>query len=639
MALHKAVEHALVAALLAAGLCLSDPSQARQLIEPPSLAERVAAGELPAIAERVPENPRVVAMDGVRRQVGQYGGQWRMLIPRAKDVKMMAVYGYARLVCYDESFNLVPDIAEDVIVEDGRIFTFKLRKGHKWSDGHPFTSEDFRYYWEDVANNENLSPAGPPRILIVDGEAPTVDIIDETTVRYSWSKPNPFFMPRLAGAAPLYIYRPAHYLKQFHEKYKTKSGGKKKKKRGWRARNWAAEHNKMDNLYKSDNPDLPSLQPWVNTTAPPATRFIGTRNPYFHRIDPEGRQLPYIDELSMIVADSKLIPAKVGSGEVDLQARSLNFSDFTFLKEGEERHHYTVRLWRTASGAHLALYPNLNVNDDVWRTLFRDARFRRALSLAINRHEINQVMYYGLGIEGNNTVLDQSPLFRPEYRDSWAAFDPAKANSLLDDLGLTEWNDDGVRLLPDGRPLEIIVETAGEDTEQSDVLELVRDSWKLIGVKAYTKPSQREVFRNRIFSGETQMSIWQGYENGVPTPDMSPAELAPTKQISLQWPKWGQYYETSGMAGEPPDLKPAAELLDLHHEWLTASTRSDRADIWHEMLDINADNVFTIGLISGVFQPVVVRNTLRNVPKEGIYNWSPGAHFGMYMPDTFWFDE
>ena len=620
------------AALAAASL----PAAAGGYIEPPALAPLVAEGDLPPVAERLPARPRVVPMDGEKKRIGRHGGRWRMLIHRAKDVKMFAVYGYARLVCYTEGLELVPDIAEAVTVEEGRVFTIALREGHKWSDGHPFTAEDFRYYWEDVANDEALSPSGPPRALLVDGAPPVFEVIDETTVRYTWPKPNPFFLPALAAAAPLYIYRPAHYLKRFHARYKPAGAAAEP---GARAHSWAAEHNGKDNLYKFDNPALPTLQPWLNRTRPPATRFVGVRNPYFHRVDPEGRQLPYIDEIAMTVVDGKLIPAKAGAGEVDLQARNLRFDDYTFLKAGEERHGFDVRLWRTAAGAHLALFPNLNAKDETWRALFRDVRFRRALSLGVDRHEINQVLYYGLGTAANNTVLPQSPLYRPDYAESWARHDPDAANALLDEMGLIARDGDGIRLLPDGRPIEIVVETAGEDTEQADVLDLVRDGWAVLGIALFTKPSQREVFRNRIFAGETLMSIWSGYENGVPTADMSPAEYAPTRQMSLQWPRWGQHYETSGAAGEAPALAPARTLLDLHRAWIGSLERSARERIWHEILRINADNVFTIGLVGSVFQPVLVSRALRNVPEAAIYSWNPGAHLGIHMPDTFWFDD
>ena len=281
--------------------------------------------------------------------------------------------------------------------------------------------------------------------------------------------------------------------------------------------------------------------------------------------------------------------------------------------------------------------PNLNVSDPVWRKLMRDVRFRRALSLAIDRQEINLIAYFGLALEGNNTVLPGSPMFREDYQDRWANFDLGKANQLLDQLGLTSRDSRGIRLLSDGRPMDIIVESAGEDTEQTDVLELVHDTWLKIGVKLYSRPSQREVFRNRIFAGETLMSIWSGYENGLPNPDTVPDEFAPTSQQQLQWPKWGQYYQTKGRIGEDPSLPAAHKLLELNQRWVEAPDRKVREEIWHQILQINADNVFTIGLVRGVLQPVVVNNRLMNVPEKGIYNWDPGAHFGVYKPDTFWF--
>ena len=240
---------------------------------------------------------------------------------------------------------------------------------------------------------------------------------------------------------------------------------------------------------------------------------------------------------------------------------------------------------------------------------------------------------------GGNTVLPKSPLYKPEYRDTWAQFDLEQANALLDEIGLTERSEDGLRLLPDGRPMEIIVETAGEETEQSDVLELVEEWWLQLGIRIHTKPSQREVFRNRVFAGDALMSIWFGLENGIPTADMSPNEFAPTSQQQLQWPKWGQYFETKGVAGEPPDEPEAKKLLELFTAWRGAHDSAERAAIWHEILALYSDQVYSIGLVSGVLQPVAVRQSLHNVPKEAVYNWEPGAQFGVYRPDTYWFDQ
>jgi peptide/nickel transport system substrate-binding protein len=374
----------------------------------------------------------------------------------------------------------------------------------------------------------------------------------------------------------------------------------------------------------------------MNTTRPPADRFVAVRNPYFHRVDAEGRQLPYIDRFVLAVADPKLIPAKTGAGEADLQARDVNFNNYTFLKQGEKQNNYRTLLWRPGKGSHFALFPNLNVSDPVWRILLRDVRFRRALSLAIDRSLVNQVLYFGLAIESNNTMLPQSPLFRETYRDRWARYDRKQAAQLLDQIGLKRGRD-GIRRLPDGRPLEIIVETAGESTEQTDVLELIRETWREVGIKLFSKPSQREAFRMRVFAGETVMSVWSGFENGLATAENSPDELAPTSQTQLQWPKFGQYVETVGKSGEPVDIPEVKELARLYKSWLEAPTRQERERAWHAMLELHAEQQFTIGVVSGVPQPVVARATLMNVPEQGFYNWDPGAFFGIYRPDTFWF--
>lgn len=606
-------------------------------LETPMFAAQVKDGVLPPVAKRLPEAPLVERMSDTGRTPGRHGGELRILMAGSRDVRLMVVYGYARLVGYNEKYEIVPDIVEKVDVEQDRVFTLRLRKGHRWSDGHPFTAEDFRYFWEDVANNAKLSPTGVPAQLLVGGEKPRFEVIDDHTVRYAWSQPNPTFLPYLAGASPLYIYRPAHYLKKFHERY-ADAAELNKLARSFGQRNWAPMHNLLDNQFKNDNPDLPTLDPWINTTRAPSDRFVFVRNPYYHRVDTDGRQLPYIDKVIMNIADSKIIPAKTGAGETDLQARYLRFDNYTFLRGAQKNHDFETRLWRTGYGSQVALYPNLNARDPVWKTLNRDIRFRRALSLAIDRHEINQVIYYGLALEAQNTVLPQSPLYRKEYAEAWTKFDLKQANHLLDEIGLTKRDDRGFRLLPDGRVLEVIVETAGESTEQVDVLELIRDSWAQAGIKLFTKPSQREVFRNRVYSGETVMAVWSGLDNGIPTPDMTPDELVPVKQDRLNWPKWGQFYETKGKAGEAPDLEPGKELMALYDAWRKAPGRDERARVWHRILKINAEEAFTIGIVAGVLQPVVVNRHLRNLPEKGMFNWEPGAHFGIYRIDGAWFD-
>ena len=611
-------------------------ARAADYIETPIFAADVAAGKLPPVSQRVPKNPRRIDLTAMGREPGQHGGTMRILMGDQKDIRLMVVNGYSRLVGYNEKFELAPDILESFKIEDERVFTFKLRAGHKWSDGQPLTSEDFRYFWEDVATNDKLSPTGPPADLLAKGEKPKFEVIDALTVRYTWTHPNPRFMPALAGARPLYIMMPAHYLRQFHGRYRDKDE-MAKLIASFKLQNWARLHERQSRQYRPENPALPSLDPWINTTKPPSTRFIFMRNAYYHRVDAQGRQLPYIDDVVMTIVASQLIPAKTASGEADLQARYLRFDNYTFLKVAERKKQFTVKLWERGEGAKVALAPNLTVTDPVWRALLHDVRVRRALSLAIDRREINQVIYYGLASESANTVLPASALFRSEYQKAWARLDIAQANRLLDAAGLDKRDSDGMRLLPDGRPANIVVETAGDSTEEADVLGLVRDTWKKIGLSLFARPTQRDLFRNRVFAGDTVMAMTSGVDNAIPTADMLPDAFVPTDQQHLHWSKWGLHYSSNGASGEPPEIPAAKELLDLYKAWQATSDRDERTRIWHKILAINAEQVFTIGIVNRALQPVVVSTRLNNVPEKGVMGFEPGAFFGMYLPDTFWF--
>jgi len=394
-----------------------DPPKPPKLIETPMFEPLVKEGKLPTIAKRVPAAPLVVRLEG-EKTPGTHGGDLRLLMSKDRDARFVGAYGYARLVCWTPEGQLVPDIAESVEVDEAqKTFTFKLRKGHRWSDGRPFTSEDFRFFWEDMANDKALARFFSSSHLLAADEKPKVEFPDAETIRYSWTKPNPHFLPWLASPANLTIFRPAHYYKRFHEKYAGKERLDRlneKQKDGWARRIAREDRDGRNNL----NPNLPTLDGWLPKTEGVAERYEFVRNPYFYRIDTNGRQLPYADRVVMVLAESKIIPVKTGAGEVDLQARSIRFDDFPFLRRAADERGFNVRLWKTANGAQLALFPNLNCDDPVWQKLLRDVRFRRALSLAINRDEVNKIMYVGLAEPGQNTVLSASPLYKPALREA-----------------------------------------------------------------------------------------------------------------------------------------------------------------------------------------------------------------------------
>ncbi len=628
----RALTTALLFGWMAGPALAADPLPT--LRETPMLADQVKSGALPPIDKRIPQQPWVVTQFAGGDGPGQQGGQLNMLIASARDTRLMTIYSYTRLIVHDDKFKLKPDILESYEEKDGREFTFKLRAGHKWSDGEPFTTEDFRFFWEDVANNKELSSSGPSVELLVDGKPPKVEIIDPLTIKYTWEKPNPYFIESQARAAPLFLFRPAHYLKKFHTKYTPEAEVLKAAKGGQQS--WVQIYKRLDVMYANDNIDLPTLNPWVNTTASPAQRFVYLRNPFYHRIDAKGQQLPYIDRVIFTVAATNLVPAKAGLGEADLQPRYLNMRDYTFLQKSAQTSGVNVRLWESGSGSQIALYPNLTANDEEWRKLMRDVRFRRALSLAIDRDELNQVVYIGLAKPSNNTIMPRSELFKPEYATKWANYDPKLANKLLDEIGLTKKDSQGIRLLPDGRPATIVVEHASEETEDADALALIADNWKKIGIKMLTKPQTRENFRLRTFSGEAVMTAFAGAVTAVPTVNTSPKEFAPTMLGGLQWSRWGMFVESKGRQGEKCDMESACKLLDYVKEWETGATPEERRKAWDKILQTNADEVFSIGTVNGIRQPIVVGPKVRNVPKEGYYAWDPGGYIGLYQPDTFW---
>ena len=625
--------------LAALALIVATSASAQTVLqETPFWQPEVDTGNMPPIAERLPYTPLVVDMEAKGRSFGKQGGTLRTMVTRSKDVRQMVVYGYARLVGYDANYDLYPDILRDVEVIEDRKFILHLRPGHRWSDGHPFTSADFRYWWEKVVGNAEITPSGPPEFMFVDGKLGRVSFPDDVTVLFEWDEPNANFLPLLAQASPPFIYRPAHYLKQFHADF-ADPDALADEVRAARVKSWAALHNRRDEMYKFDNPQMPTLQPWINASGR-TSRQLFVRNPYYHRIDKQGLQLPYIDVVNMTIVGAGLVAAKTNAGESDLQARGLSFPDVAILKKGEaDGGNYRTYLWASGVASQIAIYPNLNFRDPVWREVMRDVRFRRALSLGIDRRMINRALYFGLASEGGMTALSTSPLFKENDLLMWSKMDLDAANAMLDDMGLTERTPAGLRKLPDGRPMEFVIETAGERQEVENALAIVTDTWRDLGIKLIMRPLDRDILRNRVYAGVTMAAIWYGWDNGLPTAGTSPDYLAPTNQEFFAWPMWGQYHVTGGSAGEPPDIPAAKELMELADAWDHTSNRTERTRIWQRMLDIHAEEQFAIGILSEAPQPVVVSKRLRNVPERGIWAYDPGAHFGVHRMDEFYFDD
>ena len=321
-----------------------------------------------------------------------------------------------------QALELVPDILKDVEVEDGRIFTLHLRQGHRWSDGQPFTSEDFRYWWEDVANNDAAQPdRAAGRSCSSTARRRKVEFLDELTVRYSWSKPNPFFLPALAGATPHFIYMPAHYLKQFHEQLRRsrRARGHGRGDPGARLGAAARPQGRHVQLRQPGPADPAALAP----DHAAAGRALRVRA---QPILPPGR--PERPAAALHRSGGARRGRRQADPDQDRRRRDrpavtrpvLQALHLPQGERGAQRPRHAA-CGQTAQGAHLALYPNLNANDQVWRELFRDVRFRaRAVARRRPRRDQPDHVFRPRASAANNTVLPQSPLYKPEYRDTWA---------------------------------------------------------------------------------------------------------------------------------------------------------------------------------------------------------------------------
>ncbi len=376
------------------------------------------------------------------RRTGTAGGTIRTLIAKARDVRYLSVYGYTRLVGYDADLQLRPDLLERVDVEGGR-FTFTLRQGHRWSDGHPFTSEDFRYYWEDVANEKALSPEGPPAFFLVDGKPPQVEFLDPVTIRYSWDRPNPMFLPALAAPRDPLIYRPAHYLKTVHARYLGKEAADAKAK-ALKLRGWAALHNRLDDNYELNNPDCPTLQGWVPRTRSPATRFRFERNRSYHRVDTAGTQLPYVDTIVMDVASQGLLVAKTNAGEADLMFRGLSMPDSRASRRARRPTSTAPNLWPVARGSEIALYPNLTTQDSGWRALNRDVCATATPCRSPSTAHAQQHAALRPGHRGQRHDRVRQPALRAGAAHAQRRLRSGKASHLLDEIGLTGRDGSGI---------------------------------------------------------------------------------------------------------------------------------------------------------------------------------------------------
>ncbi len=569
---------------------------------------------LPPVSERLPEEPLVVAPYS---EIGMYGGQMRLISlgPETGTAENLS-YRHVQLVRYsDDLQTIVPDVAKGwEWNQDYSELTFFLRKGHKWSDGEPFTADDILFWYNDIQLNPELFP-NPRDSWKTQGTLMEIEKIDEYTVKFKFGAPRPGALTMFANS---YIqpWQPKHFLSQFHIAYNPKANelAQEQKLENWTALFRQYYHDWKDSFHKP----VPTLEPYIIVEEDTQHR-LASANPYYFKVDTAGQQLPYINEQNeTFISDLQLINLKVTAGEVDLKSNALSLTDYPLYKENEANGNYRVELPPAGLAGGMGYTFNITSKDPVLREIFNDIRFKQAMSLAINREEINQTVFLGLAKPMQFVPAD--PLFvkfvTPEQANYMASYDPDQANVLLDEMGLQKGSD-GFRLRKDGKPLIILMDytvLGGPALTH----ELVKQYWEAVGVKVELKEVSTEAFRTRNMANEQDVFVWR--TDGTAAPSLIADSLnafVPFQAAGLQVKTgipWGQYWATEGKEGE----KPADWAEKLRQDVIKFSSLTPYSDEWNqagqEIVQEWNDQLITIGTVGEVPVPLIVSNRLGNTP-------------------------
>jgi peptide/nickel transport system substrate-binding protein len=593
------------------------PKPASKYQEAPMLAELSKAGKLPPVDQRVSQNPIVVKPI---EEVGQYGGTWRRAWKGPADFHAYGRLNYDPILRWPRNPKdaILPGLAEKwEFSPDGKSMTLYFRKGLKWSDGQPWTVDDIIFWWEDIEQNKDLTSA-PHAEWVVNGKPMTLKKIDDTTIQYNFDGPNGLVLRMLAfhgNQWPLNFERfgafaPAHYLKQFHPKYNTA------------VKDFKDFNAKADDL----NPERPAMTPWpVSQYKAGDAKLVASRNPYYWKVDEKGQQLPYIDTIELsLVENNDAVAAKALSCEIDMQFRSMDLKKFPLFKENEQKCSYRVFKWTSASGTNLALWPNQSYADDtVLRDIFQNKDFRIALSYAIDRKKINSIAYLDQGVIRSEMVVPDSAFYVPEVENLYTDFDVKKAAESLDKAGLKMGPDGKVRLRPDGKPLEVTIETERTGAEV-DALQLIVENWNAVGIKTALKTMNRDAFWPRATGNQVQISVWST-DRGL-EPFVDPIYIFPFDERSWMAPAYGTYYKTAGAQGIKPTGK-LAEAQALFEQFKATLDPAKQIELGKQMIKMSVEEVWTLQTVGMSPVPTIVKNNFRNVPEKYTQDWifmSPG---------------
>lgn len=601
-----------------------------QYKEAPQLAALVAKGELPPVDERLPENPLVVEPV---ESIGKYGGVWRTGLRGGSDnAWIFRTIGYEGLTRWSRDWTRVePNVAESWEVnDDATEFIFHLRKGMRWSDGEPFTADDIVFWWEDVQENKELTPA-ISRDWKAGGEPGKITKIDDYTIKWTFSAPYGTLLLKLASAAaPNPVSYPRHYLEQFHVKYNP-DAAQKALDEGFE--DWPAYWQSIIGggcCGYFSNGELPVIWAWDPTTAygDDTTTYRAVRNPYYWKVDPAGNQLPYIDEVVYDVGnDVETLVLKALNGEIDFQDRHIaTFPNKAVFFDNQEAGGYRLIQRLNADNNVMEISFNLNHLDPVKREVFTNKNFRIGLSHAINRQELIDVVFVGQGKPWNVAPLPGSPYYIEGLGEQYVEYNIDLANEYLDKV-LPEKDAAGFRLGPDGKRFSFTIDVTTVSLEAIDMLELIQGYWKEVGIDMTPNVIDRSLHQQRLEALEHDAQAW-GAPGGIGFGTLlDPRNWIPMhghSRYGYAWYLW-RVNPDDERAQEPPDyVKEQFRLYDLA---LASPDVEVQTKYLKQALEIAKEQFYTIGIATPAMGYAIANKDLRNIfePMPGAWQYpTPG---------------
>lgn len=583
--------------------------------------------DLPPVEKRLPDDPVVIVpLD----TIGQYGGKARITLGDS----WQFFNWEAALTISADLRTFLPNLASSWSVsEDGRVITINLRPGIKWSDGEPLSSDDFLFTFNHLWLDTEFSPVTSR--LVLGGK---IVRIDDLTFQYVFVDPNPLFVNLIAQYGN-FMVDPEHYFRNFHPAYVDRDALNERVGEMGHI-SWMSLVDALRNARIEESADTPTLRAFrVVSRTPIMMRY--ERNPYYFKIDPTGQQLPYIDtiEAEVIVDNAELVTAMAATGRLDFAAYTLRTQDIPLLKLGERNGAIKVNIWTRLHASDVAIQLNYNHVDQRLRDLYWDVRFRHALSYAINRPEMNEIIYFGRAVPRQVTVHPSSAFYQPEFAFAHTEFNPDRARDLLDEIGLVDVDGDGLREYADKSPLVITLEFLDFETPKGISMELVAEYWRDVGIDLHLKLVSRSLQSARAQAGAMQMTLWHADRVTDILFPLMPDWWVPrsTGWDRSMWNDWARYYQTDGRLGEepPPIMKQLQRWTDEMR--MTMDDRR-RLEIGQKILRVGADNLWVIGTVGLAPHPVVVSKRLKNVLSNGIWGWDNRWTLA-YHPATWYLSE